>query len=86
MFGYACNETTEAMPLSISMAHKLMFELAQIRKRETVKFLRPDSKSQVTVEYRDGKAARIDTDRTLDSTLAWTSIKNTFVKNLSWKN
>ncbi len=61
MFGYANNETPEGMPLSISMAHKLMFELSQMRKKNVVDFLRPDSKSQVTVEYRDGKAARIDT-------------------------
>lgn len=61
MFGYANNETPEGMPLSISMAHKLMFELAQMRKKGAAKFIRPDSKSQVTVEYRDGKACRIDT-------------------------
>lgn len=60
MFGYATNETPEFMPLSISMSHKLVYELAQIRKNETVNWLRPDSKSQVTVEYRDGKAARVD--------------------------
>ncbi len=61
MFGYANNETPEFMPLSISMAHKLVYELAQARKSNQVNWLRPDSKSQVTVEYKDGKAARIDT-------------------------
>jgi S-adenosylmethionine synthetase len=60
MFGYASNETPECMPLSISMSHKLMFELAQMRKNNVVNFLRPDSKSQVTIEYRDGKASRVD--------------------------
>lgn len=60
MFGYATNETPEFMPLSISMSHKLVYELAQIRKNETVNWLRPDSKSQVTVEYKNGKAARVD--------------------------
>ena len=61
MFGYANNETPEFMPLSISMAHRLMSDLAMMRKSGKVPFLRPDSKSQVTVEYRDGKAHRIDT-------------------------
>ncbi len=61
MFGYANNETPEYMPLSISMSHRLMADLAAIRKSRKVNFLRPDSKCQVTVEYRDGKAARIDT-------------------------
>lgn len=61
MFGYASNETSEFMPASISMAHKLVYDLAQMRKAGTVDFLRPDSKSQVTVEYKDGKASRIDT-------------------------
>lgn len=61
MFGYANNETPEFMPLSLSMSHKLVHELAKLRKANAVDFLRPDSKSQVTVEYKDGKASRIDT-------------------------
>ena len=61
MFGYANNETPEFMPLSLSMSHKLVHELAKLRKSNAVNFLRPDSKSQVTVEYKDGKASRIDT-------------------------
>ncbi len=85
MFGFACDETKDYMPFPIYTAHRLVQEMAAIRKRGELPFLRPDSKSQVTVEYRDGKPVRADTvliSTQHDPDAAYDTIKEAIVEEV----
>ncbi len=85
MFGYACNETAELMPAPIMYAHMLMKEAARLRKSGAIAWLRPDAKSQVTLEYIDGRPARVDTvviSHQHDPDIAYSLIKETIIEKV----
>jgi S-adenosylmethionine synthetase len=85
MFGFACNETEELMPFPITQAHKILLRATELRKNKTIKWLRPDAKSQVTVEYEGHKPIRIDAvvvSHQHDETVSYKEIKETVINEI----
>ena len=85
MFGFACNETKELMPLPITLAHKILLQATKLRKNKTIKWLRPDSKSQVTVEYEGYKPIRIDAvvvSHQHDPDVTYNKIESTIIEQI----
>jgi len=85
MFGFACNETKELMPLPITLAHKILMNASKLRKNKTIKWLRPDSKSQVTVEYEGNKPIRIDAvvvSHQHDPEVSYKDIESTIIEKI----
>ena len=89
MFGFACDETKELMPLPISLAHRLAKRLSEVRKQKIISYLRPDGKVQVTIEYNDGKPVRVDTivistqhDSDVDLDVLKKNIKDKVIKEI----
>jgi len=85
MFGFACNETKELMPLPITLAHKILLQATKLRKNKTIKWLRPDSKSQVTVEYEGYKPIRIEAvvvSHQHDPDVTYNKIESTIIEQI----
>jgi len=85
MFGFACNETKELMPMPIMLAHKLLINASKLRKNNTIKWLRPDSKSQVTIEYEGFKPVRIDAvvvSHQHDPNVSYKEIESTVIEKI----
>lgn len=85
MFGFACNETASLMPAPIMLAHKILLKATELRKSGAIKWLRPDAKSQVTIEYEDYTPKRIDTvvvSHQHDDNISYDQIKNTIISEI----